>query len=383
MLTVQLERFLDTLERDEMTLLAWGSVDAGFTESEVRDRADACAASIEPPSVSPSELIEGLLSEKQLFYFSSPRGTIFRTRMAETVRLVARLRQLFPRDLQQDTWRSAASLVADYRLSLRPRQYPRREFGWDVLRAELLDLHASPLELDTIEAIARAPGREGGLARFQMDATMEILRAAQRPRSSGVVISAGTGTGKTLAFYMPALAVVAGLVDARHWLKAIALYPRVELLKDQFSQAIVEARMVSNVLRKKHKREPPCRSAVQRNARRSGGSRADMAAPRGGPRLSLPPLSGLRSGDGVARHHPPAELGEPSLFAHILLWVGLRVGSRSHPSADERQPAGRSAHDHRNAQSVHGLEHRPPHHRPWHPSSGTAAHRPRRRGAHI
>ena len=54
------------------------------------------------------------------------------------------------------------------------------------------------------------------------------------------MVTAGTGSGKTLAFYLPVLADIASR-DA-DGPQAVAIYPRNELLKDQFSQTYVEAR---------------------------------------------------------------------------------------------------------------------------------------------
>ncbi|QLE53718.1 hypothetical protein FD724_38340 (plasmid) [Nostoc sp. C057] len=53
---------------------------------------------------------------------ASGRRSLFRTRMAEGVRLFARLRQLFP----NNSWQTSPTLVADYRLQIRPRIYPKR-----------------------------------------------------------------------------------------------------------------------------------------------------------------------------------------------------------------------------------------------------------------
>ena len=52
------------------------------------------------------------------------------------------------------------------------------------------------------------------------------------------MVGAGTGSGKTLAFYLPALSWIGSLCDATRWTKAVAIYPRKELLKDQFAQSL-------------------------------------------------------------------------------------------------------------------------------------------------
>jgi hypothetical protein len=85
------------------------------------------------------------------------------------------------------------------------------------------------------------------LAGFQVRATEAILR--KDPHGGGVVVCAGTGSGKTLAFYYPALIEIATLVQKDDfWTKAVALYPRVELLKDQFGEAYAQARRLGSLL---------------------------------------------------------------------------------------------------------------------------------------
>src|SRR5690606_675798 len=65
----------------------------------------------------------------------------------------------------------------------------------------------------------------------------------------GMIVTVGTGSGKTLAFYLPALAQIATLIGSGSaWTKAIAMYPRNELLKDQFSDTYIEARRLDEVL---------------------------------------------------------------------------------------------------------------------------------------
>ena len=69
-------------------------------------------------------------------------------------------------------------------------------------------------------------------------------------RVSGSMVCAGTGSGKTLAFYLPALTHIAGTIeqDGENWVRALALYPRKELLKDQFSECMRMTRKVNAVL---------------------------------------------------------------------------------------------------------------------------------------
>jgi hypothetical protein len=244
--------FLGQLEREEAAALNWGLVDVFFAEDELEQRADdfltrAAANPTEPPYDSGWDLVEALLEEYLLWKL--PQTERYRTRMAETVRLFARLRQIFP-DPQLTAWRTAPNLVADYRLVIRPRLYPAR----DVPSATLLDrvrrLGAlSPLQESVIRALVRSgSNEERQLAEFQVRATERILRMRGQDRSVGTVISAGTGSGKTLAFYLPVCAAITPHLSAEYWTKCLALYPRNELLKDQLREALTNARRISPAL---------------------------------------------------------------------------------------------------------------------------------------
>src|SRR5262245_30169615 len=119
---VLLRELLDRLEREEERLLTWGVVDGGFTAQEVADIAQAVIDE-GGADFGPEELREELFDRRLLFAFRDGLAEPHRTRMAESVRLFAKLRQLFP----NRPWRLAPTLVADYRFARRPRRYPRRE----------------------------------------------------------------------------------------------------------------------------------------------------------------------------------------------------------------------------------------------------------------
>src|SRR5262249_33639909 len=133
----------------------------------------------------------------------------FRSRMAETVRLLFRLRQLFPKHAGPDRWLQAATLVSDFRFLWRRRRYPRRDLD---MAAALADINEPAGDRQTQAAIsALLGGRPPSfrLAGFQVRAVQRIVDALKRRKQSGTIVSAGTGSGKTLAFYLPALAHVA------------------------------------------------------------------------------------------------------------------------------------------------------------------------------
>src|SRR5262245_26473192 len=110
--------FLGMIERSEEALLTWGLVDTFFTDEELEQRADEFLATLAGQGLAVGygsgwELIEALLDDKLLL--NLPNTDRYRSRFAESVRLFARLRQIFP-DVRNVAWRTAPGLVADYRL---------------------------------------------------------------------------------------------------------------------------------------------------------------------------------------------------------------------------------------------------------------------------
>jgi hypothetical protein len=237
---------LDRLEREEEKLLSWGVVDGGFTADEVAEMAEALISE-RGADISADELRQELFDRKLLFAFADGLAQPHRTRMAEAVRLFAKLRQLFP----NRPWRLAPTLVADYRFARRARRYPRREIEpARVIERLSGDIRLSPGKRQALSALLRVGEREPlRLAEFQVQATRRMLLDLEGRFSRALIIGAGTGTGKTLAFYIPALAHISGLVErSSFWTKALAIYPRNELLKDQFSETYVEARRLDLLL---------------------------------------------------------------------------------------------------------------------------------------
>ena len=245
------ERLLDRLEQREYASLQWGFVNGAFTEDELDDEARALleqeeASSGIPTTLTGDELWTGLESRGLLLPLpgGGTQGRRLRTRFAETVRLLFHLRQLFP----GREWFDSPTLVSDYRLLRKPRLYPRRHLGADDVLARLqaeYRLTLSPIMRNALRALIGLKV----LSEFQMEATARILGARHQDVNQGTIVCAGTGTGKTLAFYLPCFTEIAGLVRRDQFTTyCIALYPRNELLKDQFQTAYANARLLDSLV---------------------------------------------------------------------------------------------------------------------------------------
>lgn len=216
---------LTALELRELPLLRWGLVDGVLTRSEVEE---VLAEQVGVDSI--ESTLSDLLEHRLLLptpTSGSSDGDGYRTRMAESIRLMRTLRQTMR---YQASWQGR-DLVADFQIVHRPRVRPRR----DKPSADLLHLASDVLSPVGIAALHRIT--PDYVSAFQVRSSSAVLRAVSQPVDAGVMISAGTGAGKTIAFYGPALAHLADQIshDDSIGVRVLAIYPRGELLKDQFS----------------------------------------------------------------------------------------------------------------------------------------------------
>lgn len=229
---------LGDIELREVALLQRGVVDSGLTRTELDDiLGQRVEQSVVPELV--AKLIEhGLVVQ---------HGSLFRSRMAETVRLMVKLRQSFRDQRVTD----GTPLVADFRLLHKARRRPRLDTALNQCLQGIEGL--TDVQRQTADLVA--PGSV--LRAFQARSIDLVLGALRRNHDRAIVIAAGTGSGKTAAFYVPALMFIADLINADDdpWVKALALYPRNELLKDQFGEvlrwatAMHKAKVISRPLR--------------------------------------------------------------------------------------------------------------------------------------
>jgi ATP-dependent helicase Lhr and Lhr-like helicase len=118
---------LSEIEARELPLLSWGITSGCFTEQELLDLIAHVAPHASADDVLDALLDRGLIVSKGLI------APIYRTRMAETVRLAANLRQWF----HGGDWRTARTLVSDVRFLSRTRSIPRREQTPQQVNADL------------------------------------------------------------------------------------------------------------------------------------------------------------------------------------------------------------------------------------------------------
>ncbi|WP_433552562.1 protein DpdJ [Micromonospora zamorensis] len=229
---------LDALEDIEARQLVWGLTDESWTQDRLIEAIGAAA-----PAHDPHDVLEKLLQHNLVFELDRRWPKEYRSRMAETMRLMAHLRQLFP----GRPWQAAPSLVADFRFRHEPRVFPKRNLDSETVAARLTGSQLSDAQVETARQILEGPADESGVRRsrdlseFQVKSTIEVF-AAMAGRDRGVVVSAGTGSGKTLAFYLPALAHLATRPASTRGVGVVAIYPRNELLKDQLASALDETR---------------------------------------------------------------------------------------------------------------------------------------------
>lgn len=220
---------LSALEALEAPLLSWGVTSGSFSEQEVLGAIQQAAPDELPDDVLDALIDRGLVVSKGL------AAPTYRTRMAETVRLAATLRQWFHgRD-----WRTAPTLVSDLRFASRTRSIPRRERTPQQVNDDLKASLGPVWTPSHSEALGRIlAGRS--IAEFQQRSAQRLLTPHAGGR--GTVVTAGTGAGKTMAFYLPALTHLLATARPIAAPRVIAIYPRTELLRDQLRSLLEQTR---------------------------------------------------------------------------------------------------------------------------------------------
>ncbi|GIF63919.1 hypothetical protein Ais01nite_19540 [Asanoa ishikariensis] len=232
---------LDDLENLELPLLTWGITSGVISRDELMTVIDHHLDKRGAPDLSSDEVMDELVDRGLVLEVpqSSPRS--YRTRLGEAVRLTASLRQIFPPRGDQRVgrwWERSARLVADYRLHVNRRRYPARDIPTADVLARLSSAGHAGLDARQSAVVeALLGGRK--LAGFQVAASVTIRENLTAGAARAVIVGAGTGSGKTLSFYLPALLA---MTDHAHaggtGVHTLALYPRNELLRDQLREAV-------------------------------------------------------------------------------------------------------------------------------------------------
>ncbi|ALO34574.1 hypothetical protein CMT41_07485 [Colwellia sp. MT41] len=247
---------LDLIEEKEIKLLTWGDTSFYFNKSEIIELIKLKISS------DWEDVFEELCDQSLIVEVkSSYTVDCYRSRMAEAIYLYSNLRQWFH---GQDL-RNAKTLVSDFRFIRRPRQYPNRNISSSIAISQLKEELKLSNEYSKVMFSLLGEGSSSfNLSGFQIRATERILEkyshhlsTPKLNQSTGTIVCSGTGSGKTLAFYLPALTQLSQNIcsDQSNRVQILAIYPRKELLKDQFNETFKQARLLDDYLLSNNKRK--------------------------------------------------------------------------------------------------------------------------------
>ena len=252
-MSTYLQRSLDAIEERESKLLVWGDTEVGFSKEELENIIDPLLGDDDPGV---SDTVDDLLEHAMIYETTEINDygdPVFRSRMAESVRLYSNLRQWF----HDQSIEESKTLVSDFRFMRKPRHYPDRNQDLSSVlplwtkRGVVNDLKKKALQILI---------GEYRMAGFQVRATERILMGIPDPNmtfiqniksASSTIICAGTGSGKTNAFFWPALSNIVDdtVKNPGTRVRALAIYPRNELLKDQFNEAWKQCRKLDDLVK--------------------------------------------------------------------------------------------------------------------------------------
>ena len=259
----ELSEAVGLLETREARLMSWGFYDLSFSAHDLEDalneRVEAGGAPWWPDICTRGGSVDDVVSELErcgLVYRQRAGDDRLRTRFGEGVRLIARLKQVF----SADQWATGPRLVSDIKVQLSPRLYPlRNEDARDCWRDLAPFSSHGDLQARVFRALSvDSDGAPLKFTGFQRRAFTRILEGYGSRGLTGTVVSAGTGAGKTKAFYVPALLGLAADLarETRPFTKIIAIYPRNVLLADQLREALSEVSKMRSVMEASGARAP-------------------------------------------------------------------------------------------------------------------------------
>ncbi|MEI7644288.1 MAG: DEAD/DEAH box helicase [Chloroflexales bacterium] len=255
---------LTFIEQREAEQIAYGVYDVTMTGAEVLDKYQPVDVTRPPLADREGDLrtaLRWLAQEVLIIRFSTeddPATWVFRSRIAETVRLLSKLRQRLAFDntaKQRQRISHGKRLTGDVTFHVVPRRVPRRRRS----PADYLAMLDGNREREYCaallrEMIATRLPKLREISQFQEDSLREILQAIELSPAHGiergVVVTASTGAGKTYAFFLPMLAkiILERCLRGRVGVKAICIYPRVALSENQLSDFVESAFHVNQVL---------------------------------------------------------------------------------------------------------------------------------------
>ncbi|MCG9751349.1 DEAD/DEAH box helicase [Vibrio brasiliensis] len=251
---------LDAIEEKETELLASGDTEVSLQHKELLAVIQAQKSVYNLPLTSAESLLELLLQRCLVLEVASSFGVkLYRSRMLETIRLHTMSRQWFHKQSLEKT----KTLVSDFRFVRRARRYPKRAYEADALIQNWQrDLGLNAHESHLMRTLLTDGTIRFKLAGFQIRSTERITKLHREHktwqyRPSATIVCSGTGSGKTLSFYLPAITQLAHdlLQDDSPRVRILAIYPRNELLKDQFAETYDQVRKLDDYL-KAHNRRP-------------------------------------------------------------------------------------------------------------------------------
>lgn len=249
------DEVLTFIEQREAEQIAYGIYDVTMTVADVIDEfepSEDIRLSVEQRTEALNQALNKLAEDLDIIRFDSPespRNWVFRSRIAEIVRLLSKLRQrIVKEDKYKDQHRISNSkqLVADVKFSVASRRVPRRDIPVEDCIKSLSNGNSEHRQVSKIllEVINTALPKLRNMSGFQHRTLENILKAIELDRQQGtergVVVTANTGAGKTYAFFLPILAkiILERCLRGRKGVKAICIYPRVALSENQFSDFI-------------------------------------------------------------------------------------------------------------------------------------------------
>ena len=235
---------LSAIEEKESKFLFWGDTNGFLSDEDLISLIDKILDDEASDLEEDADDLKDELLERAMIFGVVELGTVvgYKSRMACSVHLYRNLRQWFHGNKIEES----KTLISDFRFARKARSYPVR----DVQTAKLIqEWHQTGL-IDQVKShVLKALMGDFELSGFQARATADILKRvplSRRYNPTATIIAAGTGSGKTNAFYWPALAyIVSDIVLAPETrARTLAIYPRTELLKDQFNEAWRQCRQL-------------------------------------------------------------------------------------------------------------------------------------------